>query len=342
MNDVRRKTVLVTGGSGFIGSWMIVALLQRGYTVRATVRNLNREAAVRTEIAKLIEPRERLSFFAADLLHDSGWGTALEGCDFVMHVASPMPAGEFKRIDIIRPAREGTLRVLKMALRANVSRVVLTSSLQAALPSTGNAVNPTDEAIWTDLSGKTVTDYTRAKTLAEHEAWEFMDQQGRLMRLTTILPGMVLGPVLGSDYSPSVDLIARLLNGKVPFFPKVGFSIVDVRDLVELHIKGLESPRAAGQRFIGTSDSLYFSEIANILRTHFAARASKIRVRNLPDIVVRLLAHVSSDMRFLSSMLGKPRVFSTSKAAGLLGWNARPAKDTIIGAAESITREGLA
>jgi len=335
------KTVLVTGGSGFIGSWMIIGLLQRGYSVRTTVRNLNREACVRAAISKQVAS-DRLSFFAADLLQDAGWDAAVEGCDFIIHVASPMPVGEFKGTNIIQPAREGTLRVLKAGFRAHVSRVVITSSLQAALPPAAYAGGPTDETVWTDLTVKGLNEYTKAKTLAEQDAWAFMQQQNGPMTLTTILPGMVQGPVLGSDYSGSVELIARMMTGKIPFLPRIGFSIIDVRDLVKLHIRAMESAEAAGQRFIGTSGFLLFSEIARILRENFGARAKKVSTRAMPDFVVRLLAHVSSDMRFMAAMLDKRREFTTAKAARILGWHARPATDAIIGAAESLVREKLA
>jgi dihydroflavonol-4-reductase len=335
------RTVLVTGGSGFIGNWMIAALLQRGYSVRTTVRNLSREASVRAAIAKQTHAGERLSFFAADLLGDAGWDAAVEGCDFIMHVASPMPVGEFKGTDVIRPAREGTLRVLKAGIRAGVRRVVITSSLQAALPPATYAGGPTDETVWTDLSGKALNDYTRAKTLAEQDAWAFMQQQPGSMALTTILPGMVQGPVLGPDYSGSVELITRMLTGKIPRFPRIGFSLIDVRDLVDLHIRAMESASAAGQRYIGTADFLWFSEVARILRENFGERAAKVPTRALPDFVVRLLGCVSSDMRFFAQMLGKRREFTTQKAATMLGWQARPAADAIADTAMSLIRQGL-
>ena len=334
------KTVLVTGGSGFVGSWVIIALLQRGYTVRATIRNLSRESSARYSIAKQIDAGDRLSFFAADLLGDAGWDLAINGSDFIIHVASPMPTGEYKKTDVVRPAREGTLRVLKAGIRAGVQRVVLTSSLQAALPSiTYNGVP--DETVWSDLSSKNTQDYTRAKTLAEQDAWAVMRQQNSSTTLTAILPGMIQGPILGTDYSGSVDLIARLLKGKIPRYPRIGFSIIDVRDLADLHVRAMESAEAAGQRFVAASDFLWLGEIAHILRERFGARAAKVPTQALPDFVVRLLAYVSADLRFIAPNLGKRTDFTSAKAVRTLGWHARPAIDAIVDAAESLIREGL-
>ncbi len=335
------KTVLVTGGSGFIGSWVIINLLRRGYIVRATLRNLAREQEVRSAISKQVQANERLSFFAANLLKDEGWEEATDGAQSVVHVASPMPVGEYRKTDVIRPAREGTQRVLKTAARAGVHRVVITSSVVACAPAENYQGGPVDEMIWTDLSSKLVDDYTRAKTLAEQDAWEFKKHQSGPMTLTTILPGMVQGPILGPDYSGSVELITRLMTGKVPRFPNTGFSIVDVRDLSELHVMALESEKAVGQRFIGAGDFLWLADIARLLRANFGKKAAKVPTKALSDSVVRLLAYVSFDLRFLAPTLGKRREYSNEKAADVLGWHPRPATETIIETAESLLREGL-
>lgn len=343
MNDSgANKTVLVTGGSGFIGSWMLIALLQRGYTVRTTVRRLSREKSVRVAVAKQVDAADRLSFFEADLLDDAGWDAAVDGAQFIAHVASPMPVGEYKKTDVIRPAREGTRRLLEAGMQAGVRRIVVTSSLTAAMPPAAADVNSaSDETVWTDLSAEGINDYTRAKTLAEQDAWALIGRHNGPTTLATILPGMVQGPVLGPDYSGSVDLVARMLTGKVPRFPRIGLSTIDVRDLVELHILAMESAEAVGQRFLGTSDFLWLSDIAHLLRERLGTRAAKVPTKALPDAIVRLLAYVNSDMRFFAPSLGKRRDFSTAKAAKVLGWHARPGAEAVIASAESLIREGL-
>ncbi|MDT5186619.1 MAG: hypothetical protein QOI29_4777 [Mycobacterium sp.] len=248
-----QETVLVTGGSGFLGGWAVVELLRRKYSVRTTIRDLKRAPQVRAMIATEVDPGNRLQFVQADLLKDQGWDEATTDADFVLHVASPMPVGEFRGQDVIAPAREGTLRVLRAARKAAIKRVVITSSTAAALPPPGSADVVSDETIWTDLPPKAIHNYARSKTLAEQDAWAYVRDNGGL-ELTTVLPNQIQGPVLGRDFSPSVSIIAMMLNGKLPAVPQVGWGIVDVRDVVDLHIRAMNSPKAPGQRFIANSD----------------------------------------------------------------------------------------
>ena len=274
----RQEAVLVTGGSGYIAGWIIVQLLQESYRVRTTVRSSSREVAVRSAVAGQANAQDRLSFFVADLLEDKGWSDAARGCDYVVHVASPMGQGESKA-DLLSPAREGTIRILRAAQNAGVQRVVLTSSTVAAKPSMqGGAVAPaaTNESTWTDPEEKGLTTYARSKTLAERAAWQFVEQTNSTMELTTILPGMVLGPVMTGTTSGSVELISRMLTGKVSALPKIGFSLVDVRDLANLHVLAMRSPKAAGQRFLGAGDLLWMAEIAKLLRDTLGQQASKV------------------------------------------------------------------
>lgn len=341
--ETKDTTVLVTGGSGYVGSWAISALLRQGYRVRTTVRHLKREGEVRAAVAREAgSATERLSFFVADLLRDEGWERAAEGAEYILHVASPLATGEFKGQDLVRPAREGTLRVMKAGARAGVKRVVMTSSLLAALPPAGHDDSrPIDESVWTDLSGKDINNYTRSKTLAEQDAWDFIRQEGGSMTLSTVLPAIIQGPVLGKDFSGSVAMVAQLLGGKMPALPRFGSSIVDVRDLVDLHLKAMTAPEAAGQRFAAASDFLWMTDIARALREHLGARATKVPTRVLPDAVVRLLALVHSDLRLLVPNLGLRQEFSSAKAQRLLGWHPRPATRSILDGAESLLREGL-
>jgi dihydroflavonol-4-reductase len=334
------RPVLVTGGSGYLSSWVIVTLLQRGFAVRTTIRDLAREDEVRAMIGSQVDPGARLAFFTADLLKDGGWARSVEGCDYVVHIASPMPVGEYKRQDIITPAREGTRRVLEAASQASVRRVVLTSSAAAALPPLDEPMT-INETLWTERPKKRIYQYPRAKALAERDAWAFIQARGGSPELTTILPGFIQGPVLGKDYSGSVDLVALMLRGKMPAAPRIGFGIVDVRDLADLHVRAMLSPVAANERFLAVGDFLWLSEFAAILRERFGERAAKSPTRVIPDWLVRLLALLSPEMAQIAPDLGVRRTVDASKAERLLGWKTRPASDSVADAASSLLEKDL-
>ena len=339
----RHETVLVTGGSGYIAGWIIVQLLEQGYRVRTTVRSQSREAAVRNAVSGQVNPEGRLSFAVADLLTDDGWSGAVDGCRYVIHVASPMGQGEPKA-DLLRPAREGTIRLLKAARDAGVERVVLTSSTVAAksLPKHGEAPSAaTNESTWTDPEEKGLSSYARSKTLAERAAWEYAGQITGTPELTTILPGMVLGPVMTGKISGSVELISRMLTGRVPALPRIGFSIVDVRDLAALHIQAMRAPEAAGQRFLGVGDFLWMEDMAKLLRDQFGQQASKVPTRRLPDFILRIAALFQNEARFMAPMLGQRTQFDVSKAATLLNWHPRPASEVVLACATDLIRQHL-
>ena len=256
-------TVLVTGGTGFLGGWCIVALLRGGYRVRTTVRDLRKADSVRTAVGREVDPGGRLSFAAADLGDDAGWPAAVAGCDYVLHVASP-PGGRTETPDeLVAAAREGSLRVLRAAAAAGVRRVVLTSSCAAAgVPNSATEVT-TDETVWTDPEQPGLTAYRLSKTLAERAAWDFVETlPPASTTLTTILPGAILGPVLGAADPGSVQVIGRLVTGKVPGSPRIELEVVDVRDLGDLHVEAMTSAAAAGERFIARGDPMLMPEIA--------------------------------------------------------------------------------
>ena len=342
LQSARQETVLVTGGSGYIAGWIIVHLLEQGFHVRTTVRSRSREDAVRHAVAGQVDPQDRLSFSVANLLEDGGWKEAVSGCNYVIHVASPMGQGE-PNADLLRPAREGTLRVLKAARDAGVQRVVLTSSTAAAHPGKGVEAGSvaTNEETWTDPEEKALTPYARSKTLAERAAWEFIEQTKGAMELTTVLPGLVLGPVMTRAISGSVELISRMLTGKVPALPRIGFSIVDVRDLAALHVRAMCAPEAAGQRFLGVGGFLWMAEIAGLLRDNLGPESSKVPTRLLPDLVLRTAALFSHEARFMKPMLGRRTHFDVSKAATLLGWHPRPASEVVLACARDLIRQQL-
>jgi dihydroflavonol-4-reductase len=331
------ETVLVTGATGYVAGWCIVELLNRGFAVRATVRSLAKEPVVRATIAGAVDADDRLSFVAADLSADLGWDTAVAGCDYVLHVASPLGVDNPKNPDaLIVPARDGALRVLRAAADAGVKRVVMTSSCAAASPPLGSLDSITDETLWTDPDEKGLTAYRKSKVLSERAAWDFMREHPGTTELTTILPGAVFGPVLTTQNLGSVQVIGRVLQGRPPGTPRLGMNIVDVRDVADAHVRAMTSPEAAGERFIAVNEFLWMSEIAQILRSTLGARGSKVPTRTLPDFVLRFLARFDPTLRSLTPMLGRRRRHSSAKARRLLGWSPRPAATTVVDCAESL------
>jgi nucleoside-diphosphate-sugar epimerase len=330
------KTVLVTGGSGYLGSWCLVELLRRGYLVRTTVRDLAREPEARAAIASQVDPGDRLTVLAADLLADEGWTEAVEGCDYVLHVASPFPPVQPKDPDeLIVPAREGTLRVLKASLDAGVDRIVVTSSV-AAISGGGKPVSgPLTEENWSDPDNPKLSSYARSKTLAERAAWDFMRERGATEKLATVNPGAILGPVLSDDRSYSLEAIERLLRG-MPGVPRIGFNFVDVRDVVDLQIRAMADPEAGGERFIAVESFMWMSEVAATLRDRLGADAAKVPTRSVPNLVVRAMAIFDPGIRSIVGQLGKKTQVSSEKARTRLGWSPRPLEDTIAECGQSL------
>ena len=337
------STVLVTGGSGFIGSYCILRLLAAGYDVRTTVRNLKREADVRAMLKTGgAEPDDRLSFVAADLEKDAGWSEAVAGCEYVLHVASPLPAKEPKDEDeVIRPAREGTLRVLRAARDTGVKRVVLTSSFGAIGYGHGSQKTHFDESDWTDPNDE-VAAYIKSKTLAERAAWDFVARDGGSLELTVINPVAVLGPVLAADYSASILLIQQLMDGAMPGCPKLHFGMVDVRDLADAHLLAMTNPAAKGERFLAAAgDFMAMVEVAKVLKSRLGPAAKRVPVRELPNWVVRLAALRNPAVRLILPELGKVKDATNRKAKRVLGWTPRSNEEAIIATAESLIRLGL-
>lgn len=329
-------TVLVTGGSGFVAGWCIVKLLQRGYAVRTTLRSPSKQAAVRAAVASRVDPGERLTCFATDLTTDEGWDTAMAGCDYVLHVASPLGGDATQDGDaLIAPARGGTLRVLRAATKAGVSRVVMTSAAAAARPPQ-NLDIVSNETVWADPTDPQFDAYRRSKILAERAAWDFMAGNAGTMTLTTILPGAVFGPVLTKENLGSVQIIHRLLEGRPAGIPRLGFWMVDVRDLADLHIRAMTAPQAAGQRFIAAGDFMWMQDIAATLRSKLGSRAGKVPTRRLPDIVVRFLSLFIPVLRSLAPSLGRRNSLTADRARRVLGFSPRPAVATIVDCAESL------
>lgn len=329
------KTVLVTGGTGFIAGWVIVELLKKGYLVRTTVRDLSREAGVRAAVNSQVGETAGLSFAAADLLRDDGWDAATQGCDYVLHIASPLGRDAPRDRDaLVEPARGGALRVLKAAVAAGVERVVMTSAAAAARRRGSSAVS--NETIWADPQDPLLDPYRRSKILAERAAWDFMGNvQGR-SRLTTILPGGVFGPLLPGGTPGSVWVVGNLLDGKPPRLLNLGLSIVDVRDLAAAHVAALTAPQAPGERFLCTGHFLWMPEIARILREKLGPAGTKVPSKVLPDSVVYPLSLFLPKLRMFRHDIGQRRDADNSKARAALGFQPRPPAQTLLDCAHSL------
>ena len=342
------STVLVTGGSGFIGSYVILQLLAAGHQVRTTVRSVTREAQVRAML-KLggisDDEAARLSFFEADLEKDAGWAAAIAGCEYVLHVASPFPASVPQHDDeLIVPAREGALRVLRASRDAGVKRVVLTSSFAAIGYGYGTRDTPFNETDWTDPSREGLSAYVKSKTLAERAAWDFISSQGSTgnLELSVVNPVAVLGPVLSPDYSTSILIVQRLMDGAMPGCPRLSFGFVDVRDVADLHLRAMTSPAANGQRFLAVSGAaLSVLDVANVLKRRMGAAARRVPARQLPNWVVRLAALRDPAIRLILPELGKVISATNEKARRLLSWTPRPNEESIVDTAQSMLRLGL-
>jgi nucleoside-diphosphate-sugar epimerase len=337
------STVLVTGGSGFIGSHSILQLLAAGYQVRTTVRNLNREGEVRAMLREGgAEPGDRLSFIAADLEADAGWPEAVAGCQYVLHVASPMPPHLPKHEDeLILPARDGALRVLRASRDAGVKRVVLTSSFGAIAYGHKPQTAPFNETSWTNVDGD-VPAYQKSKTLAERAAWDFIANDGGALELSVVNPGGVFGPVLGPDYSPSIQLVQRLMDGAIPGCPKLSFAFVDVRDVADLHLRAMTNRAAKGERFIAVSgDTISMLDVAKVLKRRMGTLAKRVPTRELPNWLIRIGALRDPAVKALLPQLGKIRNATSEKAKQVLGWAPRSNEEAIVATAESLLRLGL-
>jgi len=338
------STILVTGGSGFVGSHCILQLLATGHHVRTTVRNLKREGDVRAMLKEGgAKPGDRLSFFAADLENDAGWPQAVAGCEYVLHVASPLPPNVPKHEDeLIVPAREGTLRVLRAARDAGVKRVILTSSFAAIGYGHPPRKAPFNETDWTDLNGDGVYAYVKSKTLAERAAWDFVANEAGSLELSVVNPVGVFGPVLGPDYSTSILLAQRLMDGAVPGVPRLYFGVVDVRDVADLHIRAMSHPAAEGERFLAVAgDFMSMLDIAKVLKSRMAASAKRVPTRELPNWLVRIAALRDPAVKLILPELGRPKNATNEKAKRLLAWEPRSNEDSIVATAESLVRLGL-
>ncbi|MEP7007735.1 MAG: aldehyde reductase [Sphingomonas bacterium] len=331
-------TILVTGGSGYIAGYLIRQLAADGWTIQTTVRSLKREAEVR---AALGVPEVNLRFFAADLMDDHGWAEAVAGCSHVAHVASPFPAGAVRNEDdLIVPAREGALRALRFAAGAGVKRFVMTSSVAAiAYGHTGE--HTYTEADWTDVNAPGLGAYVKSKTIAERAARDWVAQNGGGLEFCTINPSAVLGPLLSDDFSASIEFVKRLIDGSMPGFPRLGFAVVDVRDLADLHVRALNAPNMANERFIGAGPFMMMQEVGELLRDRLGPEARKVPKRVIPDFVLRLMAVFDETIKQVVGELGRTRAADSAHAIAVLGWKMRPVEESIVDTARSLIDRGI-
>ncbi len=334
-------TVLVTGGTGFVGAWCIAALLQQGYRVRTTVRSRPREAGVRAAVAAAGAEGE-LEAVEADLARDDGWTEAAAGARYVLHVASPFPATQpTNPAELIEPARDGTLRVLRAAQAAGAERVVLTSSFAAVGYGHPDHVGPYTEADWTDPDGPGVSAYAMSKTLAERAAWEFVQGEGGI-ELAVVNPVAILGPALSDDLSTSLVLMRSLASGTMRRVPRASIGVVDVRDVADLHVRAMTVPAAAGERFLAVAgDPISYLEMARVVAAAAPEVAAAVPSRTVPDWIVRTSARFNPSLRPVAAGLGTPRVADAQKARRMLGWTPRSNEETVAASAQSLHRLGL-
>ncbi len=342
-------TILVTGGSGYIAGFLIRQLVAEGWMVHTTVRSLAKEAATRELLA--VE-HSRVKFFAADLMADAGWAAACRGCSHVAHVASPLPFGVPKHADeLVVPAREGALRALRAAKTAGVKRFVMTSSVAAIAYGRGRGVHHFTEADWTDPTLPGITPYIQSKTIAERAAREWVAQNNGVSQnngragvdfeFCTINPSVVLGPVWSRDYSASVMVVKKLLDGSMGACPDIGFGVVDVRDVADLHVRALNAPGMAGERFIASGPFMKLRAIADVLRAELGQEAHKVTQRSVPDWLVRIAARFNPLARAVVGELGSVRNQDASHAKQVLGWVPRPAAQSIVDSARCLIDLGI-
>ena len=329
------EKVLVTGASGFIAEHCIIELLKNGYSVKGSLRSMNREQEVRDAV-KTETDDTKLEFCKLDLLEDDGWEDAMWDCDYLMHVASPFVIEDPKdENELIKPAKEGTLRALNAAKKAGIKRVVLTSSVAAV--NSHMMSGTSDHTTWTDINSKYVTPYQKSKTIAEKAAWDFYNNQdsSNKMELAVINPGGVMGPQLGNDLGgASTQIVSQLISGKFPMIPALSFPFIDVRDVAILHLKAMTTPEADGKRFIAAhSKPTWMYQVAEVLS---AAGYEKIKLKKAPSFMLKLIGLFDNKTKSLVPMLDKYVPCDNSQTVKILNWEPMPWEQAFIEHAKSI------
>jgi dihydroflavonol-4-reductase len=336
--------VLVTGASGFIAKHCMSELLKSGYRVRGTVRNLERRGEIEQALVAADVEAPEFELAEADLNHDAGWAKAVDGCRYVLHLASPFPSHEPRDPDeLIKPARDGALRVLRAAATAGVERVVQTSSIAAIMHCGKPDAVARTEADWTDIGNSQVSSYARSKTIAERAAWDAMDELSATsaIEFCTINPGVVFGPALDKDLSTSHVLLRLLGHGAYAAVPKVAYPSVDVRDVARQHVIAMTHPGAAGQRWLSTDGTLSIREIGQIIVKVLPDLKRKVPSMIIPSPIVRLAATYDRNLRSIKADLGKSNLCDNSKTVTGLGMTFRTGEEAVTAAAQSLRTLGI-
>jgi len=340
---MNKKEVLLTGVTGFLGSHTAIELLNGGYKVTGTLRDMKRANAIKAVISEHTHNIENLDFIEADLLNKEVWIKACSGKDYVIHVASPFPRELPKNEDeLIIPAKEGTLNVLNAAKINQVKRVIVVSSISTVVygKKIDELSNVFSEKDWTDETNlKDTAPYFRSKTIAEKAAWDFVQKDPQGMELVTVLPGAMLGPVLEDDFGTSANIIIKILSGAMPAIPKIGFEIIDVRSVAQLLISTLENPLAAGNRYIASAGHMSMKEVAMVLKKHFPSR--RIKTANLPNVMAKIFAVFEPALKPVLLDLGLRRKVDASKAKKQLGWKTYSMEESILSCAKSVIELGI-
>ncbi len=339
------RTVLLTGASGYIAKHIAVYLLNAGFHVRGTVRDLARgaevTAAVRPHLDDDANLDVRLTFVALDLTRDDGWETAMEGVDVLMHTASPFPMTQPKdESALIRPAVEGALRALRAAKSAGVTRVVMTSSTAAitGAPLPQGDVSY-DETNWTDPDAMDITAYTKSKTLAELAAWDYVRDEATDIKLTMINPGFVVGAPLDKQFGTSVDVVHRILRAKDPMLPRIGFTAVDVQDVAEMHVVVIDKPETHGQRIMTVDRFMWFEDIAKAIKAAHPNRRTVTRVA--PNFIIRFLGLFDPAIRSIVPILGRHEKMDNSRAMKTLGRGMRQTPKSVVTTANYLIEQKI-
>jgi dihydroflavonol-4-reductase len=337
------KKVLLTGITGFVGSHTAIQLLENGYQVTGTLRDMKRADSIKRIIARHTSNTDNLCFAGADIQDENIWQKLMTGVDYVQHIASPFPKIMPKdENDLIIPARNGNINILSAAASCRVKRVVVTSS--------GAAINygqppeqrrrVFDETDWTDVNRKDdITPYIKSKAIAEQAAWDFIKNDHSGLELAVVCPALILGPLLEEDFSASINVVIKMLDGSLPAVPQIGFEIVDVRSVASLLILAMEQPQATNERYIGSAGYLTMSDIAGILKKAYPKM--KIPSRKLPDFMVRILSLFDSTIKPVLPELGTKRKLNNSKAINDLGWKPFKPEETVLSCAASILQSGI-
>ena len=331
------KKVLVTGISGFVGQHCAAELLKKGYAVRGSVRSLSKTDEVVNGIKKEIDPKDNLEFCELDLMNDAGWDKAMEGCDYVLHVASPFVVKVPKdENEIIKPAVDGTLRALKAAKKAGVNRVVLTSSTVAMHGGQTGLIKINQDS-WTNLNAKNVTAYFKSKTLAEKSAWEFIKNQTGVNKLELVVvnPGPIYGPTLtGNLATEAMDFFKKLITGKVPMLPKAYSVMSDVRDVATIHVAALENEKANGKRFIVTTEKPQaIQQIGEILKSN---GYDKVSTKLAPTFLLKFIANFNDEMKGMLPFVGNTIEADVSDTMKTFNWKPIPFEKTVLDTAKSV------